>query len=65
MFDQQLDFDGGAHDLAPKHEQPRMFEFPQTSRGQLALEAPHELKRDGFTVYRKAGMRPFVVQHYA
>jgi hypothetical protein len=38
MFDQQLDLYGQAHDIAPTHEQPRMFDFPTNLRGQVALE---------------------------
>lgn len=38
MFNQQLDLDGGRHDLAPACEQPRLFDFPTNVRGQLALE---------------------------
>lgn len=37
MFDRQLTMDGREEDIAPVHEQPRMFEFPKTSRGQLNM----------------------------
>jgi hypothetical protein len=37
MFDRQLTIDGREADIAPVHEQPRMFEFPKTTRGQMAL----------------------------
>lgn len=39
MFDQQLTMDGGAEDLAPRHEQPKLFAAPRTMRGQLAMPA--------------------------
>lgn len=38
MFDQQLDLDGGAHDIAPTHEQPKLFGSVPQLRGQIALD---------------------------
>jgi hypothetical protein len=38
MFDQQLDLYGQAHDVAPAHEQPKLFGSAPQLRGQIALE---------------------------
>jgi hypothetical protein len=38
MFDQQLDFDGNRHDLAPAVEQPKLFDSAPQMRGQIALD---------------------------
>lgn len=37
MFDQQLDLDGGRHDLAPAHEQPHLFTSDPQLKGQTAM----------------------------
>jgi hypothetical protein len=42
---QQLDLDGGLHDLAPEHEALRLFDSAPQIRGQIALDTD-ELTRD-------------------
>lgn len=38
MLNQQLDFDGGRHDLASATEQPKLFDSAPQMRGQIALD---------------------------
>ena len=38
MLGQQLDIDGGLHDLAPQHETMRLFTASPQIRGQIALD---------------------------
>jgi hypothetical protein len=45
MFDQQLDLDGNAHDIAPEHERLKLFEpAPEQLEGQAWLELDVELE---------------------
>jgi hypothetical protein len=48
MFDQQLDLDGNAHDIAPRHERLKLFEpAPTQIEGQAYIRDDELVRGDG------------------